>query len=86
MGNKKISVCAYTDGKTEAYEIREDSKLLWNREFPIGQGLSDFLYADMDKRDLRIKEIYGFFLKIILYLQSLPQMITCLSYSKHSFG
>ena len=46
MGNKKISVCAYTDGKTEAYEIREDSKLLWHREFPIGQGLSDFLYVE----------------------------------------
>ena len=30
MGNKKISVCAYTDGKTEAYEIREESNMLAN--------------------------------------------------------
>ena len=54
MGNKKISVCAYTDGKTEAYEIREDSKLLWHREFPIGQGLSDFLYADIKSNKLQL--------------------------------
>jgi len=54
MGNKKISVCAYTDGKTEAYEIREGIKMLWHREHPIGQGIADFLYADVDKRDLRI--------------------------------
>ncbi len=54
MGNKKISVCAYTDGKTEAYEIREDSTLLWHREFPIGQGLSDFLYADIKTNKLQL--------------------------------
>ena len=46
LGNKKISVCAYTDGKTEAYEIREESKLLWHREYPIGQGIADFFYAE----------------------------------------
>ncbi len=46
MGNKKISVCAYTDGKTEAYEIREESKLLWHREYPIGQGIADFFHAE----------------------------------------
>lgn len=54
MGNKKISVCAYTDGKTEAYEIREDSKLLWHREFPIGQGIADFLYADIKTNKLQL--------------------------------
>lgn len=54
MGNKKISVCAYTDGKTEAYEIREESTLLWHREYPIGQGIADFLHADIDKTDMRI--------------------------------
>jgi len=54
MGNKKISVCAYTDGKTEAYEIREESELLWHREYPIGQGLADFLYSDIVDKDFRI--------------------------------
>lgn len=54
MGNKKISVCAYTDGKMEAYEIREDSKLLWHREFPIGQGVADFLYADINSNKLQL--------------------------------
>ena len=46
MGNKKISVCAYTDGKTETYEIREESKMLWYREYPIGQGIADFFHAE----------------------------------------
>ncbi|MBQ7895431.1 MAG: hypothetical protein IJ364_02605 [Oscillospiraceae bacterium] len=46
MGNKKISVCAYTDGKTEVYEIREESKMLWHREYPIGQGIADFFHAE----------------------------------------
>ena len=54
MGNKKNSVCAYTDGKMEAYEIREESKLLWHREYPIGQGIADFFHADIDKKDIRI--------------------------------
>lgn len=46
LGNKKISVCAYTDGKTESYEIREESKLLWHREYPIGHGIADFSHAE----------------------------------------
>ena len=54
MGNKKISVCAYTDGKTEAYEIREESKMLWHREYPIGQGIADFFHADIVDKDFRI--------------------------------
>ena len=53
-GNKKISVCAYTDGKTECYEIREENALLWHREYPIGQGIADFLYADINKKDIRL--------------------------------
>lgn len=53
-GNKKISVCAYTDGKTECYEIREEKTLLWHREYPIGQGIADFLYADIYKKDIRL--------------------------------
>ena len=53
-GNKKISVCAYTDGKTECYEIREEKTLLWHREYPIGQGIADFLYADINKKDIRL--------------------------------
>ena len=53
-GNKKISVCAYTDGKRECYEIREEKTLLWHREYPIGQGIADFLYADINKKDIRL--------------------------------
>lgn len=46
MENKKISVCAYTDGKQEFYEIREENTLLWRREYPIGQGIADFFHTD----------------------------------------
>ena len=53
-GNKKISVCAYTDGKRECYEIREEKTLLWHREYPIGQGIADFLYAGIYKKDIRL--------------------------------
>ena len=53
-GNKKISVCAYTDGKRECYEIREEKTLLWHREYPIGQGIADFIYADINKKDIRL--------------------------------
>ena len=46
MENKKFSVCAYTDGKQEFYEIREENILLWRREYPIGQGIADFFHVE----------------------------------------
>lgn len=53
--NQRIWVCAYTDGKSEYYEIRTvceevptGYQNLWHKEYPLGTGTADLIYSDLD--------------------------------------
>lgn len=61
---ERIWAVAYADGKKEYYELhtvnkeRESGTLaLWHGEYPIGRGITDFLYLDLEELAEHIRQL-----------------------------